>query len=233
MHRELTESMVKDYERLSARGAALTGYVKMQAASPLGSTGEPARVSIETLRKEIELPSEETEKKTLYVLVKTALELSDIYRHMKWTIYRATGERSFVTSDCPVIKIFTKSQSGSAALFREDVEVRFPLSRKAMLVLTHDMPQMENVARIALRKPSEAKRKFWMLPEIRLETWDDDEVAKANRAQAAHCTALLIGGQALEWSVPIMKESTKNVRMWIEREGSDFRMRTQIRFVPE
>lgn len=233
IHRELTSNMIADYEQLSGSGAPLTGYVTMQAVSPISSTGSasaPARISIDTLRQQIQAPSDESEKKTLFVLVSTALELSSIYAHMKWTIYRTTGNRSFVTSDCPVIKIFTKSQSGFAALFREDVEVRFPLSRKAMLVLTHDLRLMEIISRC---KPSEGRRKFWALPEIRLETWDDDQVAKANRAHAAHCTALLIGGQDLEWSKQIMKESSKNVRMWIEREGSGYRTKTEIRFVPE
>jgi hypothetical protein len=156
-----------------------------------GSAGAPVEISIDTLHQQLQEPTDQSEKKTLAVLVKTALELSSIYAHMKWTIYRATGNLSFVTFNCPVIKIFTKSQSGFAALFREDVEVRFPLSRKAMLVLTHDIPQMENIARIARRKPSEAKRKFWMLPEIRLESWNDDEVADANVAHASHCTACL------------------------------------------
>jgi Protein of unknown function (DUF4238) len=230
MQRELTSSIVSDYERISNR-EALTGYVTMQAQTTDGATTRaPGRVSIDTLRRELQEPSEDSEKKTLAVLVSTALELSDIYLHMKWTIYRANGKESFVTSDCPVIKLFTKSQAGYAALLREDIEVRFPLASKAMLVLTHDMPHLWDILR---SKPSEARRKWWSIPEIRLETWADSDVAKANRAHAAHSTALLIGGQDLGWAQDILKQPSKNIRMWIEREGKGFRTKTEIRFVPE
>jgi hypothetical protein len=186
-------------------------------------------VSVEVLRRELQEPTDEDEKKSLALLVRTALELAGFYRHMKWTIYTATGGCSFVTSDCPVIKVF-KNVSGFAALLREDVEVRFPLGSKAMLVLTHDMPFLKNVHR---SKPSRARRKWWCIPEICRENWDDADVSKANRAHAAHATVLLIGGQNLEWAKPIMKEPSKNVRTWIEREGQGFRTKTEIRFVPE
>jgi hypothetical protein len=229
MHRELTSNIVSDYdERLSNR-EALTGYVTMQTTGGM-TTREPAKVSIDTLRQVLQEPSDESEKKTLAMLVRTALELSDIYRHMKWTIYRADGKESFVTSDCPVIKLFTKSQTGYAALLREDIEVRFPLASKAMLVLRHDMPHLWDILR---SKPSDARRKWWFIPEIRLETWNDSNVAKANRAHAAHSTALLIGGQDLGWAQHILEQPSRNIRMWIEREGQGFRTKTQIRFVPE
>ncbi len=228
MHNELTSNIVSEYENMPSQ-TGLTGYVTMHTQRGDGTNSEPVRVSIETLQREIREPSEESERKTLATLVKTALELSEIYRHMKWTIYRAEGNCSFVTSDCPVIKLF-KSPKGYAALLREDVEVRFPLGRKAMLVLTHDMPHLWKILH---GKPSEARRKWWSIPEIRLESWNDSEVAKANRAHAAHSTALLIGGQSLEWARAIMKDSSKNVRMWIEKEGQGYRTKTEIRYVPE
>jgi hypothetical protein len=228
IHRELATKIVSDYEEIPNR-TGLTGYVTMQTIGGT-ATGEPAKVSIETLRRELQEPTDESEKKTLAILVSTALELASIYRHMKWTIYRAEGKCSFVTSDCPVIKLFKRTQLGFAALLREDVEVRFPLAGKAMLVLTHDMPLLKN---IFASKPSAARRKWWSIPEIRLETWNDADVSKANRAHAAHSTALLIGGQDLGWAQQIMKEPSKNVRMWIEREGQGFRTKTEIKYVPE
>jgi len=227
IHKELTAKLISDYDELTAR-EGLTGYATMQATGGM-TRSEPAKVSVEVLRRELQEPTDEGEKKSLALLVKTALELAGLYRHMKWTIYKATGACSFVTSDCPVIKVF-KNVSGFAALLREDVEVRFPLGRKAMLVLTHDTAFLEDVHR---SRPSKARRKWWRIPEICRENWGDAEVSKANRAHAAHATALLIGGQNLEWAKPIMKEPSKNVRTWIEREGKGFRTKTEIRFVPE
>jgi hypothetical protein len=99
-----------------------------------------------------------------------------------------------------------------------------------MMILTHDMPFLE---RVVDAKEKEAKRMWAQIPEIRIENWGNQDVAKANRAQAAHATALLLGGQDLTWAADIMKQHPQNIRMLIEREGEGYRTKTEIRYRPE
>jgi len=222
LHQELTRNIVEAYEAITDR-RGLTGYVKMQAGP------EPVRVSIDVLKAELKESADFSKKKELAVLFSTAMSLAEIYLHMKWTVHYATGEKSFVASDCPVFSIYS-SNKGFAALMRTDVEVRFPLARNALLTLTHDMPFLEMAAKASTK---EAKKMWARTPEVRIDNWTDQDVAKANRTHAAHSTTLLLSGQDLSWATEIMKEPSRNVRMWIEPEGEGYRTKTEIRYTPE
>lgn len=141
---ELSKNIVQAYDAITDR-RHLTGYFTLQTGP------EPVRVAIDTLRNELDASSDVNQKKMMAILFRTACSLAEIYRHMKWTVYYATDDLAFATSDCPVISTFQQPK-GFAALMRADVEVRFPLSRKAMLTLTHDMPFLEQIAHATKRE---------------------------------------------------------------------------------
>ena len=205
IHQNLTKNIVDEYDAITDR-EGLTGYTTMQAGP------EPVRVSIDVLRAELTESPDVTKKKELAVLFSTACTIAEIYRHMKWTVHYATGEKSFVTSDCPVFSIYIASNKGYAGLMRADVEVRFPLSRNALLTLTHERGFSES---------------------IKISNWTDQDVAKANRTHAAHATTLLLSGQDLSWAAETMKGPSRNVRTWVEPEGKGYRTKTEIRYTPE
>jgi hypothetical protein len=72
-------------------------------------------------------------------LMGTGLKLAEYYNKMKFTVYYARENEEFVTTDTPVIRVFHDSAPLGTGINRLDVEIRFPLSRKAFLTLTHDL----------------------------------------------------------------------------------------------
>ena len=99
------------------------------------------------------------------MLMGTALKLSDLLRYMKFTVHYPTGNEEFVTTDTPVIRVFHNPAPLGTGVNRSDVEIRFPLSRKAFLTLTHDARLMELLGRTSGAKRSRLLR---ALPEIRI-----------------------------------------------------------------
>lgn len=74
---------------------------------------------------------------SLQIMIKFAPMLYGYYREMKWTVLRAGESHPFVTCDNPVVKIDPTAQ-GPIAFMNPHLEIRFPLSRTACLLITHD-----------------------------------------------------------------------------------------------
>jgi len=75
---------------------------------------------------------------SLQTMLQVAPELHRRYIEMKWTILRALG--GFVTSDNPVVRHDPEYRGGfyGLGLASRTVEINFPISKNACLVITHD-----------------------------------------------------------------------------------------------
>ena len=136
-----------------------------------------------------------------------------IYQHMKWTVHLAAGQEKFITTDCPVTWIFHDGSSGHASLSRRDIEVRFPLSNRAMLALTHDKAFMDKLEKSSER---ESQRILSRLPEVRLEQMSDVTVENVNRTNAYHATRWAFSVSEQSWVSAVMAQPSKRIRTWLK-----------------
>lgn len=120
---------------------------------------------------------------------------------MKYTVYYSSGEAKFITTDTPVIRVFEGNRRIGTGIARKDVQVRFPLSRKAFLTITHDLRLTE-----ALVKASESKRAKLLekLPEIQIRYIRDTDVLAFNKGHARHARMWAFSSQEWDWMNEIL-----------------------------
>lgn len=75
----------------------------------------------------------------LHLIASMGQRIGNIYTRMQWTVVRAKGG-AFVTSDSPVVRRDPGFRGGfyGGGLFSSTAEVWFPLSKRAVIVFTHD-----------------------------------------------------------------------------------------------
>jgi hypothetical protein len=136
-------------------------------------------------------------------LVSASVKLSDYYKHMKFTVYYAETGFEFITTDAPVVRTFRESQQFGAGINRPDVEIRFPLTRGAFLVITHDLKFVD-----ALTRASNAKRAKMLerIPEISIRRATALEVNDFNRAQARHAHRWLFAAKGFAWATEVLSQ---------------------------
>jgi hypothetical protein len=144
----------------------------IKAANPLqdsiqivGESGKDSTASLDEMTEVLDEICDDHSMEIHRMLMGTALKLSDLLRYMKFTVHYPTGNEEFVTTDTPVIRVFHNPAPLGTGVNRSDVEIRFPLSRKAFLTLTHDARLMELLGRTSGAKRSRLLR---ALPEIRI-----------------------------------------------------------------
>ncbi len=117
----------------------------VRAANPTQETidlvGKDGKKNTVTLA-EIEESQADLEKKNsfekLRLAMGPAMDLYQYYRQMKFTMHYRLGAQRFITSDTPVIPVYSHTRYGTG-LNRNDVEIRFPVSNSAFLTITHDL----------------------------------------------------------------------------------------------
>jgi hypothetical protein len=171
----------------------------------MGESGKTSTVTLDEMTKAHDEICDDHSTEIHRPLVGTALKLSDLLRYMKFTVYYPTGNEEFVTTDTPVIRVFRKPAPLGTGINRTDVEVRFPLSRKALLTLTHDLKLVE-----LLERASDSKRSRLLkaLPEIRIKPTVDSQVAALNRAHARHSHRWLFASNELDWAPAVLSEAS-------------------------
>ena len=170
--------------------------------------GESGKTSTVTLDEMIEVHDEICDDHSMeihHLLLGTALKLSDLLRYMKFTVHYPTGNEEFVTTDTPVIRVFRSPVPLGTGINRKDVEIRFPLSRKAFLTLTHDVKLMELLERAS---SSERSRLLKALPEIRIKPAIDSEVTALNRAHARHSHHWLFTSKEVTWAPGVLSAAS-------------------------
>ncbi|MBI4165281.1 MAG: DUF4238 domain-containing protein [Acidobacteria bacterium] len=108
-------------------------------------------------------------KVSLLTMLQMAPMLHRFYIEMKWTILRTSHEAPFVTSDNPVVMFDPAYKGGfwGVGLVNPTIEIRFPLTKTAMLVITHDHARFEEWHRLMeANNPVEAKTLRQTLPVI-------------------------------------------------------------------
>jgi hypothetical protein len=181
---------------------------------------------IEELKKEQARLARDTGEESLRMTLSLATDMSYLYRHMKWTLHSASGRESFTTSDCPVIKILNNETSGAISLNRDDLEIRFPLSKSAMIALTKDVTLVEQINHA--KKEKEIRKILARTPEIRIRAMGDAQVLAANQLHASYARMWVFSGRPLDWPPAILREKSKNFRMWVEPEAAGFRLRSEL-----
>ncbi len=134
-----------------------------------------------------------------------ATKLSECYRYMKFTVYYPTGNEEFITTDTPVIRVFRGTEQLGTGINRSDVEIRFPLSRKAFLTLTHDLKLADALGRAS---GAERSRLLQALPEIRTRHASNSEVTAFNRAHARHAHRWLFASKETNWAQGVLSEAS-------------------------
>jgi hypothetical protein len=87
--------------------------------------------------------------------------LHGFYIEMKWTVLRTSDDAPFVTSDNPVVKFDPAYKGGfwGIGLANPTIEIRFPLTKQAVLVITHDRAREEEWHRLVEAGAEDEARK--------------------------------------------------------------------------
>lgn len=167
--------------------------------------GKDGKKSTITLR-ELEESQADLEKDTSFDALKLtigpAMELYQYYRHMRYTVYYSVGDERFVTTDTPVIRVFSASRGYGAGINRNDVEIRFPLSSKAFLTITHDLKFEEQLMRATGTKREKMLNR---LPEVRIRHIHDAEVMAFNRGHVRHARMWVFSPRESQWIPELLK----------------------------
>jgi hypothetical protein len=105
----------------------------------------------------------------LHLIAAMGQQIGNIYTRMQWTVVRAM-EGEFVTSDAPVVRRDPGFRGGlyGGGLFSPTAEVWFPLSKRVVMIITHDEPGEEKFFELlAAGRRDEAEGVRRQLPPIR------------------------------------------------------------------
>jgi hypothetical protein len=162
-------------------------------------------------------------------LMGAAMKLSRFFRHMKFTVHYSSGENEFVTTDVPVIRVFRDQGRDGNGINRPDAEVRFPLSRKAFLTLTHDLGWLAALGRAS---SGEARRLLGRVPEVRIRRATDLEVEEFNRAHAFHAHRWLFAPADVGW-VPAVLSQRRAAPTMVDLSGENvIQLRARPKYDP-
>lgn len=127
----------------------------------------------------------------LHFVVSMGEEIGNIYTRMQWTVIRS-AEGDFVTSDAPVVRRNPGVRSGlhGGGLFSPTAQVWFPLSKRVIVVITHDEPSEQRFFELlAAGRRDEAEAVRRELPPIReqsvnqplIDTINSQTITRADR----------------------------------------------------
>ena len=167
--------------------------------------GEDGKKSTVTLA-EIEESQADLEKKNslekLRLAMGPAMELHQYYRQMKFTMHYPLGGQRFITTDTPVIRVYSHTGYGTG-LNRNDVEVRFPVSNSAFLTITHDLKFAEQLIGATVAKRA---RLLNRLPEVQIRYIPDAQVVAFNKGHVRHARMWIFSSEKSEWVPELLKE---------------------------
>lgn len=124
--------MEADLERMKAKGIDVKDV-----------TADQLREMIKGGRYEIEV----NPAASLMPMLEQVPEVSQIYAQMMWTVLCSREGSLFVTSDNPVVKFDPTYREGfyGIGIMNRYIEIRFPLTRTACLVMTHDHERLQDI----------------------------------------------------------------------------------------
>lgn len=173
----------------------------------VGESGKRVTVTLDEIAKSHEEMCDDHSMPIHRPLISSALKLAEYYQHMKFTVYYLTGNAEFLTTDTPVVRVFHNVESAplGAGINQRDIEVRFPLSCKAFLALTHDHWLINKLERVG---DAARRRLLAVLPEIRREYPTNAEATALNKAHARHAHRWVFAPQEVDWIPNLLAQPT-------------------------
>ena len=118
----------------------------------------------------------------LHLIASMGQGIGDIYTRMRWTVIRA-AEGDFVTSDAPVVRrdpVATRGFYGGG-LYSSTAQVWFPISKKVLLIITHDNSSLERHSKLLEEgRNEEAEAVRNQFPDIHEKTANQNFVWSLN-----------------------------------------------------
>jgi hypothetical protein len=196
----------------------------------IGESGAANSVSLDQIVKDHEVLCDDHAMEIHRSLTGGALKLADVYKHMKFTVCYPAGNEEFITTDTPVIRVFHDAEPLGAGLNRRDVEVRFPLSRKAFLTLTHDTALIEKLTHASGAKKS---RQLEALPEVRIKRVSDSEVSALNKGHARHAHLWLFAPAELNWVKDVLSAASAAPKILDLSSGDLLHFQSRVNYDPK
>jgi hypothetical protein len=180
--RQINDTMFQEVlKRLQANfDSSGSDQLRLRLLSQFRGSVTEFAVTPEVIRQEFQKIADDPARFSRDSLQHSAFGFMRIYRYMRWEVHHVTGSERFVTSDCPVMRMFPPGGDTSMSLMRPDVEIRFPLDKRTLLVLRHDRDAMRRVKEAG----SESGRVFDDFERnARVHEFeiDDDSVVEVNR----------------------------------------------------
>jgi len=169
----------------------------------IGKDGKSHTVDLDEITASQADIEKETSFERLKLTMGPAMELYQYYRLMKFTMYYPLGAERFITTDTPVIRVFSRNRTHGTGINRNDVEIRFPVSSNALLTITHDLVLAEQLINATGTKRAKLLNR---IPEVRVRWITDDEVLTFNRGHVRHARMWVFSSQELEWIGPLLRE---------------------------
>jgi hypothetical protein len=216
-----SQSLIAGYERIPLESRLSTIKFEQQ--------GIAHEIPMEEVYAAHTQSLEEKERRSVFLFLDGAMHISKLYQHMKWTVFVSPDSNEFVTTDCPVIRVYYRGGGGPAGLNRSDLEVRFPLSRKMMLAITHDIPFAKKLlkAKEKDRAAVLARRK-----EIRQSFLSHAEVEVLNRDHVAHAQRWVFSGHSLPWAIEDLATTSMNTKSLYIEQGQLAGTRNVVQYDP-
>jgi len=209
MHRRILEHLQEDLATKDGSPLRLRAFLQFSQ-----SVNETI-VTPDSVQSELKKIAEDPARFSRESMMNQAMDFMRIYRYMSWKVQYAIGSERFVTSDCPVMRVFVNKIDKSISLLRPDVEIRFPVSGTAMLVLTHDREAIAKV-KAAGANSSEAFNEFERTAKIHDDDLTDAAVSSVNTVTAKYSHFWLFSGREMPAAVSLLRGQSENIKRDLE-----------------
>lgn len=146
-------------------------------------------------------------------MVHLADKMTTFYSFMRWDVLYAPTGSSFITSDCPVVRMFSKP-GGYDAFLRKDCSVCFPLNSRAFLIIKHDMNVLLKLVKETLDNCGRTP------PPTEFRRISRKGVGTFNLQTAEYAHVWCYSGSKLGWISPVMQCPTKRQRPEFIKSGN-------------
>jgi Protein of unknown function (DUF4238) len=225
-HAETVRSLLNEHDRRERQEGP--GRLWIQSLSPIARSEEDGRPRTYVTREELEAAQRSLQEDPGQFSRESLFEMAEsfarVFCRMKWTVHHQAENTSFITSDCPVLLWHERPDIDHAGISRPDTHVEFPLTRNALLSMTHDFVLIESVKKA--RPGSGVRRLLENLPEVRITQANEALVHEFNLRQAQYCSQWVFAGRQNDWPIEILQGRSRNVRQRVVRVGNLIRIET-------
>lgn len=223
VHQEMVHRLLEEHDRLEQERGP--GRLWIRSVSPVRRESEPerprtyvTREELQQIRRSLEEDPGQFSRESLFSM---AVSFAQVFRYMKWSIYRCDDAETFMTSDCPVLMRHERGDIEHAGLVRPDTKFEFPISRSTLLVMTHDIAVITRLNRMGRTK--EALRILNRIPEIQVLRANAQQVRTFNQHQVEYCSRWAFSGTERKWIVESLQAVSKNVTQRLVRDNGFYR----------